>query len=61
MPQDLSSQLDKVARAKRSYEQAGKKRDDAIRAAAAAGAPLRTIAKRADLSHQRVHQIVQGP
>lgn len=49
----LEDHLDAVERAKATYH-------DAVRAAWAAGVPLRAIADELGLSHQRVHQMVSG-
>lgn len=49
----LEDRLDAVDRAKADYH-------DAVRAAWAAGVPLRAIANELGLSHQRVHQMVNG-
>lgn len=55
-----STDLRKVRRAADKAALALEARDDAIRAAHASGSSLRSIAKAAGLSHQRVHQIIHG-
>jgi outer membrane murein-binding lipoprotein Lpp len=44
----------------RQMDAVREERDEAIRQAARAKVPMRTIARTFGLSHQRVHQIVQG-
>ena len=44
----------------RQLEAVREERDEAIRQASRAKVPMRTIARTFGLSHQRVHQIVQG-
>lgn len=52
--------LESVRRATAKATAAADARDEAIRAAAAAGFSTRQIAEAAGLSHQRVHQIVRS-
>lgn len=56
----MKRELAKVRRAAAKAASASQERDDAIQAAHAAGATVRAIAAEADLSHQRVHQILHG-
>ena len=53
-------ELRAVRRAAVKAVSASRERDDAIRAAHAAGETVRAIAAEAGLSHQRVHQIVHA-
>lgn len=50
----------KLKAAAKRYAQSRAARDAAIREASAAGLSERKIADAVDLSHQRVHQIIQG-
>jgi len=56
----MTSPLVRVRRAARKAALASQERDQAIRDAHAAGATVRAIAAEAELSFQRIHQILHG-
>lgn len=56
----MAPELRRAARAASRATRAARERDDAIRAAVAAGYPLRAVAEACGLSFQRVHQLARA-